>query len=377
MLSGVKVLDLSRVLAGPVCSMTLGDMGADVIKVERRVGGDETRGWGPPFDSRGESAYFLSVNRNKLGICADFDRAEDVMALRALIRDADVVLENFRAGTLERRGLGAADVRSTNPRLIWCTISGFGAGSDRPGYDFVVQAESGWMSITGEPTGAPVKHGIALVDVLAGKDAAVAILGALVSRASTGVGRHVKISLKATAEAALVNVAQNALVSGAAPKRWGNAHANLVPYQLFEASDRAIVIAVGNDSQWLACARALELTELADDPSLRTNAGRLARRESLVTRLADRLRTRSAADWLERLAGAGVPAGVVRPVPEVLASIGASPISGMPPSVPGSIRLPPPTLGEHGDLVRDHGWGAFALFADATRVAAPTMDRRE
>jgi crotonobetainyl-CoA:carnitine CoA-transferase CaiB-like acyl-CoA transferase len=380
MLSGVKILDLSRVLAGPVCSMILGDLGADVIKVERRAGGDETRGWGPPFDAGGESAYFLSVNRNKLGICADLDRAEDVADLRALMRDADVVLENFRAGTLERRGLGAADACRANSRLVWCTISGFGANSNRPGYDFVVQAESGWMSITGEPTGAPMKHGLALVDVLAGKDAAVAILGALVSRASTGVGRQVEISLKATAEAALVNVAQNALVSGAPPKRWGNAHANLVPYQLFGASDRAIVIAVGNDSQWIACARALELTELADDPSLRTNAGRLARRDSLVSRLADRLRTRSAADWLERLAGAGVPAGVVRPVSEVLASVDASPIRGMPPSVPGSIRLPPPMLGEHADLVRDHGWGAFARVARVASVAgvdAPDVDGRE
>ncbi len=377
MLSGVKVLDLSRVLAGPVCSMILGDMGADVIKVERQSGGDETRGWGPPFDARGESAYFLSVNRNKLGICADLDRAQDAAALRALMRDADVVLENFRTGTLERRGLGAVDARAANPRLVWCTISGFGSLSERPGYDFVVQAESGWMSITGEPTGSPVKHGIALVDVMAGKDAAVAILGALVSRGSTGVGRHVAISLKATAEAALVNVAQNALVSGAAPRRWGNAHANLVPYQLFEASDRAIVIAVGSDSQWLACARALELMDLADEQSLRTNAGRLAGRESLVTRLADRLRTRSAADWLARLARAGVPAGVVRSVPEVLASVDASPINGMPPSVPGSIRLPPPMLGEHAELVREHGWGAFERVASATSVAAPAMDRRE
>src|SRR4051812_26999052 len=255
MLTGIRVLDLSRVLAGPLCTMMLGDLGADVLKVERPGAGDDTRGWGPPFDDRGESAYYLSVNRNKLGITADLGRQSDVHLLRRLAAEADVVVENFRPGTLERCGLDHERLRAANPRLVWCTITGFGPGSTRPGYDFVVQAESGWMSVTGEVEGAPMKHGIALADVMAGKDAAVSILAALVERGRTGVGRRVEVSLAASAEAALVNVAQNTLVSGRPAMRWGNAHPNLVPYQLFEAADRPVVIAVGNDAQWLACAR--------------------------------------------------------------------------------------------------------------------------
>lgn len=359
MLSGIKILDLSRVLAGPLCTMMLGDLGASVLKVERPDGGDETRGWGPPFDERGESAYYLSVNRNKLGITADFATRADVELVKRLAATADVVVENFRAGTLERRGLGAAELMALNPALVWCTISGFGAEGTRPGYDFVVQAESGWMSITGEPGGAPMKHGVALVDVIAGKDAAISILGALVARATTGRGRRVHVSLEASARAALVNVAQNALVSGAPPMRWGNAHANLVPYQLFHAADRALVIAVGSDAQWLACARALDLGDLATDDELRTNAGRIAARERIVTGITGRLKERPAAEWVARLDGAGVPCGVVRTVPEALAATSASARTGLPPSVDGSVRRPPPMLGEHSQAVRDRGWDAF------------------
>jgi crotonobetainyl-CoA:carnitine CoA-transferase CaiB-like acyl-CoA transferase len=360
MLTGVKVLDLSRVLAGPLCTMMLGDMGASVLKVERTGVGDETRGWGPPFDARGESAYYLSVNRNKLGLAADLDQVPDADLLRTLAAEADVVVENFRPGALERRGLGAAVLRQANPSLVWCTITGFGPGSTRPGYDFVVQAESGWMSVTGEPDGTPMKHGVALADVLAGKDAALAILGALVARARTGAGRRVHVSLERSAEAALVNVAQNALVSGRPPARWGNAHANLVPYQLFDAADRALVIAVGNDAQWLACATALGLDALAAEPVLRTNAGRLAERDRVVRQITARVREQPASVWLERLAAMGVPCGVVRSVLEVLASTDGTALTGMPPSVPGAIRLPPPTLGEHSALVRSRGWSAFA-----------------
>ena len=365
MLTGVRVLDLTRVLAGPVCTMMLGDMGASVLKVERPEGGDETRGWGPPFDARGESAYYLSVNRNKLSLAADLDRPSDVELLRALAVEADVVVENFRAGTLERRGVGADDLRAARPSLVWCTISGFGPGSPRPGYDFVVQAECGWMSITGESDGAPMKHGVALADVIAGKDAAIAILAALVERARTGSGRHVQVSLAASAQAALVNVAQNALVSGQAPARWGNAHANLVPYQLFDAADRALVIAVGSDAQWRQCALALGLGDLAEDPELRTNAGRLADRERVTRALALRVKERDAAEWVARLDAAGVPCGVVRSVPEVLAATSGSALTGMPPSVPGAVRRAPPRLGEHSALVRERGWGAFAALAGA------------
>jgi len=359
-LTGLRVLDLSRVLAGPLCAMMLADMGAWVVKVERPNGGDETRGWGPPFDDRGESAYYLSINRNKLGIAADLDDDGDAALVRSLAASADVVVENFRPGVLARRRLGPDALCMANPRLVWCTISGFGLHSSRPGYDFVVQAESGWMSITGEPAGAPMKHGIALADVLAGKDAALAVLGALVARERTGKGRHVHVSLEGSAEAALVNVAQNALVSGRPPTRWGNAHANLVPYQLFHAEDRALVIAVGSDAQWLACATALGLDAMAADPALRTNEGRLAARERVTRGIAARLADRPAAAWIERLDGAGVPCGVVRSVSEVLSSIDGSALTGLPPSLPGSRRLPPPRLGEHGELVRARGWDAFS-----------------
>jgi crotonobetainyl-CoA:carnitine CoA-transferase CaiB-like acyl-CoA transferase len=340
--------------------MILGDLGASVLKVERPDGGDETRGWGPPFDDRGESAYYLSVNRNKLSLTADFADPADVELLKRLAAESDVVVENYRPGALERRGLGAADLMSRNPGLVWCTISGFGGESTRPGYDFVVQAESGWMSITGEPEGQPMKHGVALVDVIAGKDAAISILAALVARGRSGRGRMVHVSLEASARAALVNVAQNALVSGAPPKRWGNAHANLVPYQLFEAADRPMVIAVGNDVQWVACARALELDALATDDQLRTNAGRLGARERIVIGITRRLRERSAAEWVARLDAAGVPCGVVRTVPEALAASGASALTGMPPSVEGTVRRTPPRLGEHSVAVRERGWDAFA-----------------
>lgn len=359
MLSGLKVLELSRVLAGPLCGMMLGDLGASVIKVERTQGGDETRGWGPPFDERGESAYFLSVNRNKLGLTADFDEPMDVELLRSLAGTADVVVENFRPGSLERRGLGAAALRAANPPLVWCTISGFGLTSSRPGYDFVVQAESGWMSITGEPDGAPMKHGVALADVIAGKDAAIAVLGALVARARSGSGRQVHVSLQGSAEAALLNVAQNTLVSGLAPSRWGNAHANLVPYQLFHAADRPLVIAVGSDAQWVACATALDLGQLAADPVLRTNAGRLAERGRIVGSMRERIAERPAGLWVGALERAGVPCGVVRSVPEVLSSTHGSALSGMPPSVPGTVHRAPPLLGEHSALLRERGWAAF------------------
>jgi crotonobetainyl-CoA:carnitine CoA-transferase CaiB-like acyl-CoA transferase len=346
--------------------MILGDMGADVLKVERAGTGDETRGWGPPFDERGESAYFLSVNRNKLSVTADLDDPADLALIRALAREADVVVENFLPGVLERRGWGAELARTDHPALVWCTISGFGAGSTRPGYDFVIQAESGWMSITGEPSGDPMKHGIALADVIAGKDAAIALLAALVARGRGGSGRHVHISLAASAEAALVNVAQNTLVGGRPPVRWGNGHANLVPYQLFRAIDRPMIIAVGNDAQWRACTSALELTEMEHDGVLATNAGRLAHRTRVVSGIAARVVTETAAHWMARLEAVGVPCGIVRSVPEVLAELPASPRSGLPPSVPGSVRLPPPRLGEHSELIRAAGWSAFASMQTPT-----------
>jgi crotonobetainyl-CoA:carnitine CoA-transferase CaiB-like acyl-CoA transferase len=358
----LKVLDLSRVLAGPVCSMMLGDLGADVIKVERPVAGDETRGWGPPFDRDGESAYFLSVNRNKKSVAADLSVAEDRRFIEHLISEADVVLENFLGDALARLGLDAENLLDRNPSLIWCTISGFGVGSSRPGYDFVVQAECGWMAITGERDGPPMKVGIALADVLAGKDAAVAILAAVAERAAGSLSRdrrRISISLADSARAALVNVAQNVLVSGTDAARWGNAHPNLVPYQLFDAADRPFVIAVGSDGQWRACARALGLDDLADDATLQTNAGRVKDRDRIVGGLSARAREFPAQHWIDRLQPAGVPCGLVRSVAEALGFADASPLTGVPPSVPGSVRLPPPKLDEHGQSIRSLGWRAF------------------
>lgn len=360
-LAGLKVLDLTRVLAGPLSTMLLGDLGADVIKVERPGRGDDTRGWGPPFDERGESAYYLSVNRNKYSLAADLGSERDRLLVMSLLKEADVVVENFLPGTLERFGFGAEDAVRRHPDLIWCTISGFGRGSDRPGYDFVVQAESGWMAITGEQGGEPVKSGIALADLIAGKDATIAILAALVGRARAAlVDRRLVVSLAESARAALVNVAQNALVSGVEARRWGNAHANLVPYQLFRTRDRPIIVAVGNDEQWLACARALELPALEQDAELATNRGRLANRARVVGAFEAQLARRPAAEWMRALAAANVPSGVVKTVLEAIQDAGdASPLTGMPSSVGGRKRLPPPRLDEHGDTIRRLGWGAL------------------
>lgn len=344
--------------------MTLGDLGADVIKIERPEHGDETRGWGPPFDARGESAYFLSVNRNKRSIALDFALPDDAALLASLIAHADVVVENYLPGALARRGIDPLALLARHQQLLWCTIAGFIGEPMRPGYDLVVQAEQGWMSITGEPDGEAMKHGVALVDVMAGKDAAIAICAALAARARATSplsveARLTTIYLDASARAALANVAQNALVSGQPPRRWGNAHANLVPYQAFAARDRAIVIAAGSDPQWVACARALGLHDFADDPVLATNASRLAHRERVVRAIAERVATANASHWVGVLTAAGVPSGLVRTVPEALAGSGASVLTGVAPAVPGSVRLAPPMLDEHGATIRARGWDAF------------------
>lgn len=354
------MLDLSRVLAGPLCAMQLGDLGADVIKIERPGVGDESRAWGPPWDAAGVSAYFLCCNRNKLGVAADLDDRAGAALVQKLIAGADIVVENFLAEALERRGLGADAMVARNPRLIWCTIQGFARDPTRPGYDYVVQAESGWMSITGEPTGAPMKVGVALADVLAAKEAAVAVLAALSGlRAGAGVQRRVRISLHEAAVAALVNVAQNALVTGAPASRWGNAHPNLVPYELFDAADRPVVIAVGNDSQYTALVGVLGDAALAD-ARFATNAGRVAAREEVVALVRAAIRKAPAAAWMERLREAGVPAGIVRSVRQALEGADASSASGVGPQPPGAVRRPPPALDEHGALVRSRGWDAFA-----------------
>lgn len=359
-LKELRVLDLSRVLAGPICTMMLGDLGAKIIKVERPETGDDTRGWGPPFDARGQSAYFLSINRNKLSIALDLKRADDLALVKALIAESDVVIDNFLPGVLARYGLDKGAQLSSNTRLVWCTISGFGADSSRPGYDFVVQAESGWMAITGAADGAPYKTGVALADVITGKDAAAGILAALVGRAgASAAARQVDVSLSHSATAALINVAQNTLVAGSDARRWGNAHPNLVPYQLFDAEDRPLVIAVGSDSQWIAAARALELETFAASADLATNAGRLARRDEVVGGIAARVRTQKAALWIDRLQRAGVPCGLVRSVREALDDVTASAETGIAPATGGEVRYPPPLLNEHASQIRTFHWSAF------------------
>jgi crotonobetainyl-CoA:carnitine CoA-transferase CaiB-like acyl-CoA transferase len=368
LLSGVRVLDLSRVLAGPFAAMTLGDLGASVIKVEHPGGGDETRRWGPPFNADGESAYYLSINRNKLGVTLDLSDREDRAVLLELLSDANVVIENFLPIALERLGLSPGELLRSYPRLIWCTIGGFGTDSRRPGYDFAVQAESGWMSVNGEPDGEPLRGPVAIADVLTGKDATIAILAALLrqgSQALSAAERHLRISLMQSAVAGLVNVAQNVLVSRVEARRWGNGHPNIVPYQLFHARDGDVVIAVGTDSQWRACTSVLGLTELMSDESLSTNAGRLADRERVVSRMAEAVASLPASGLIAELTAVGVPSGRVRSVSDAVAEVGGSPLTGIPPSVPGSVRLPPPRLDEHGELIRTHGWSAFSNLARA------------
>lgn len=362
LLKGVKVLDLTRILAGPYAGMMLGDLGASVIKVERPRTGDETRGWGPPFDEKGESAYFLSVNRNKLGISLDLDDLGDRNILLGLAAEADVVMDNFLPGALERKEIHPLALLHSNNSLIWCTITGFGRESLRPGFDFVIQAESGWMAINGEPDGSPMRTGVALADLIAGKDAAIAILAALVRRSKGEMppnDRRLWISLAQSAAGALVNVAQNALVTGREGGRWGNAHPNLVPYQTFEARDRTIVIAVGSDMQWRALAGALDLASLASDPVVATNAGRLAHRQRVVSEIQAVIATDTAARWIEILERVGVPCGVVKSVLDAVREANGSPTTGIPPSVPGSVRFPPPLLNEHAEIIRRKGWGAF------------------
>jgi crotonobetainyl-CoA:carnitine CoA-transferase CaiB-like acyl-CoA transferase len=314
------VVDLSRVLAGPYATQLLGDLGAEVWKIERPGSGDETRAWGPPF-SAGESAYFLSVNRNKKSVALDFSERSQLAALRSAIARADIVVENFVPGDLDRFGLGAAALRDARPELIVCSITGF--GQDGPyamlsGYDAVLQGFTGLMSVTGEPGGPPLKVGVAVVDILTGAHALAAMLAALVGRLRGQGGASLDISLFEVGVAALTNLSQAALVTGEPARRYGNAHAHIVPYQTFEAGDGALVIAVGNDEQWRRLCVALELAELADDPALAGNPGRLARREEVVGAIARRLRERTRAAWLERLRDLRVPAGPVRDLAEVV-----------------------------------------------------------
>ncbi len=358
-LFGLRVLDLTRVLAGPLATMQLGDMGANVLKVERPGAGDESRGWGPPFDERGESAYYLCCNRNKLGMLADLASETDVALVRRLAGSADVVVENFLPGALIRRGLDPATLLAENPRLVWCTIRGFASEPERPGYDYVVQAEAGWMSITGEPSGDPMKAGVALADILTGKETVGAVLATVAAvRGGVPVERHVSVSLYETAVSALMNVGQNVIATGAPARRWGNAHPNLVPYELSHTRTDPVVIAVGNDAQYAGLTAVLGVAALAD-ARFANNAGRQAHRAEVVSLIADAMRGRECDEVLAAFRDAGVPAGRVRSVQQALATVETSPLTGIAPQRPGQVRRPPPRLGEHDALVREYGWEAF------------------
>jgi crotonobetainyl-CoA:carnitine CoA-transferase CaiB-like acyl-CoA transferase len=361
-LEGLVVADLSRVLAGPFATMLLGDLGADVIKVEHPDGGDETRAWGPPFHGE-HSTYYLAVNRNKRSVALDLKTDAGRRAARALAARSDVLVENFKAGAAERLGLGYEEVARDNPGLVWCSISGFGrgAGAELPGYDFLVQAMSGLMSITGPAGGEPTKVGVALVDVLTGLYATTGILAALQERARTGLGQRVEVSLLGSALASLVNQASSFLCTGTPPRAMGNRHPSITPYETLATADRPLVVAVGNDGQFARLCRAIGTDELAADPRFATNADRVANRDELAALLEEALAARGAADWVAILAQAGVPCGLVNDVGEAFAlaeRLGLGPVAdaGGSPQVaspiglsatPVSYRLAPPALGQH------------------------------
>jgi crotonobetainyl-CoA:carnitine CoA-transferase CaiB-like acyl-CoA transferase len=354
-LRGVRVVDLSRVLAGPYCTMVLADLGADVVKVERPEGGDETRSWGPPF-AGGEAAYYLSVNRGKRSCAIDLSQPKGRELALELCAGADAVIENFKVGGADKLGVGYEAVRARNPNVVYCSITGFGSQRQppgRPGYDFVAQAESGLMSITGAAEGPPFKVGVAVVDVLTGLHAAAAVLAGLHS----GEGARIEVPLLDSGLAALVNVAQNTLVTGAEPVRYGNAHPNIVPYETFETSSGQLAIAAANDGLFRALCAALGLDELAADERFATNAGRVENRSELIPLLQERLRERPAEDWLEALDAAGVPVGKVRTVPEALAAAAAA-------GRPATQTVDHPTAGEL-ELVASPIWGPTAASAAA------------
>ena len=367
LLTGVKVLDLSRVLAGPFATMVLADLGADVIKVEHSERGDDTRHWGPPF-AGGESAYFLSANRNKRSIAADLKNQADLARIKQFASRADVLIENFRRGTLGGFGMDYPSVKQINPAIIYCSITGFGPGRDQsqPGYDFLVQARGGLMGITGRPDGKPTKAGVAAADIICGLYAANAILAALYSRSSTGQGTFIEVPLFECQLSWLANRAQEYLVSGVDTGRMGNAHPSIVPYETFDAADKPIAIAVGNDQQFTAFCRALGREDLAGDPRFATNPQRVLNRRELVGILQSQIIKRPAAEWIATIQDSGVPCGPVNSLADVFSdphllssgmlqevnhpTAGTLKMLASPLLVNGErppIRVPPPLLGQH------------------------------
>jgi len=371
-LDGIRVLDLTRVLAGPYCTMFLGDLGAEVVKVEQPGVGDDTRGWGPPFTG-GESAYFLCVNRNKKSVTVDLKSKEGVALLRRLAERADVLIENFRPRTMERLGLGEKELRAINPKLIYASLSGFGADgpmSDAPGYDLIVQAWGGLMSITGPVDGEPSKVGVAIIDLVAGLMLGKSIAAALFAREKLGVGQKIDTSLLEAEVACLINVGSNYLVEGSIPRRWGNAHPSIVPYQSFKTADGYLVIGVASEGIWRRFCQAIGRAEWADDSRFEKNSDRVENRSLLVGLLAEIFLGRSTDEWLKLLNSAEVPCAPVQTVdqvfkaPQVLhremlievehPTAGTVPMAGIPvkfSATPASVRLPPPLLGQHTEEV--------------------------
>jgi crotonobetainyl-CoA:carnitine CoA-transferase CaiB-like acyl-CoA transferase len=372
-LAGVRVIDLSRVLAGPLATMVLGDLGADIVKIERPGHGDDTRQWGPPFAGE-DAAYFLSLNRNKRSVVVDLKDPEGVAAVRRMVAGSDVLIENFRPGLMNDLGLDLEELRRADPRLVTCSLTAFGEdvpeAADRPGYDIIVQALSGLMSVTGEQDGEPTKAGVALLDVITGLYGAIGILAALRERDETGVARHVSVSLFDASVSAMVNQAANYLVGGVVPAPMGSQHPNIVPYQVFHASDRGFVVAAGNDRLFARTCAVVGHPEWFVDERFSTNEARVANRSTLVPFLEGVFATRPAGEWLAALADAGVPCSPIRAMDEVFASPeGVAMVQEIDDPARGPLRLvadpirfdgqmlpirrPPPTLGEHSELLDD------------------------
>jgi formyl-CoA transferase len=380
-LDGVRVLDLTRVVAGPYCSMFLGDLGADVVKVEQPGVGDDTRGWGPPF-AGGESAYYLCINRNKQSLALDLKSQRVRDLLRELVKVADVVIENFRPGTMERLGLGEKELRAINPRLIYASLTGFGADgpmSDWPGYDLIVQAWGGLMSITGTPDGEPVKVGVAIIDLIAGLMLGKAITAALFAREKIGVGQRIDTSLLEAEIASLINVGSNYLIGGKVPTRWGNAHPNIVPYQNFQTADGYLVIGVASEVIWKRFCQAIGRSDLTDDRRFADNSKRVEHRVSLIALLSEMFLERTNDAWFKLLSEAEVPCAPVQTIdqvfqaPQVLhrrmlmevehPTAGKVPMAGIPVKfsvTPASVRMPPPLLGEHNSEILKNWLGMSA-----------------
>jgi crotonobetainyl-CoA:carnitine CoA-transferase CaiB-like acyl-CoA transferase len=375
-LDGVRVLDLTRVLAGPLGTMVLGDLGADVVKVERPGAGDDLRAWGPPWTADHESVYFVAVNRNKRSLALDLKAPAGRGVLLRLVADADVIVENFRPGTMDGLGLGWEALRAVNPRLVFVSLSAYGSSGpyrDLPGYDIVVQAMGGIMSVTGDSDGRPMRVGVAIVDILSGLYIAISILAALRERDRTGAGQRVELSLLDVELASLVNVVHNQLIGGVAPRRLGNAHPSIVPYDVFEAADGWLAIAVATEDQWRRFCGVLDRPELADDARFATNRDRVANRDELMTVLVSLLRSRPVAAWTPVLRAADVPSGPVNDIAAILddpqvrdgglirtieRDAGAVRVTGSPMRfAAGPLpALPPPQLGQHSmEILREAG----------------------